>query len=370
MAKLDNIFKAALKFNASDIHIVPGEPYVIRQLGGFKKLKSPKLTAEQCQQLIFEILTKGQIAKLQKQFQLDFAIERPQIGRFRGSAMMHHNGVSATFRPIPLEIPSFEELGLPDDITNILDNDRGLILIAGASGQGKTTTLAAMVDYLNTHRVRHIVTVENPIEFVHPIKKAVINQRQVGRDTRSYTDAVRAALKQDADVVVVGDLRDMETITLAITAAETSLALATLPTTSAAKTVERIINIYPPGEQGPMRSRFCDCLNAIVTQCLIPSVDRKKLHSAIEILIGTFSMSNLIRDGKTFQIPNLMLTGKSMGMRIMDESIIALLEAEKVDIDDALMFASNKNQFTRFAKKEEPEPTTDENPSSPQPKRS
>ncbi len=359
MAKLDNIFKAALKFKASDIHIVPGEPYVIRQLGGFKRLKSPKLTPDQCKQFIFEILTKNQKAKLLKNLQLDFVIDRPEIGRFRGSAMVHHNGISATFRPIPLKIPSFEKLGLPADISNILDHDRGLILIAGASGQGKSTTLAAMADYLNTHRVCHIVTVENPIEFVHPIKKAVVNQRQVGRDTRSYTDAVNAALKQDADVVVIGDLRDIETITLAISAAETSLALATLPTTSAAKTIERIINIYPPGEQGPMRSRFCDCLNAIVTQCLIPGSDRKKFMSAIEILIGTFSISNLIRDGKTFQLPNLMLSGKSIGMRIMDESIITLLEEEKIDIDDALMYASNKNLFTRFAKKEETEQDTD-----------
>ncbi len=364
MAKLDNIFKAALKFKASDIHIVPGEPYVIRQLGRFKKLKSPKLTSEQCKQFIFEILTKHQKAKLLSDLQLDFAFDRPEIGRFRGSAMVHHNGISATFRPIPPQIPSFEKLGLPSDFSNILDNDRGLIIVAGASGQGKSTSLAAMVDYLNTHRVCHIITVENPIEFVYPIKKAVINQRQVGRDTRSYTEAVNAALKQDTDVVVIGELRDIETITLAIAAAETSLTLATLPTTSSIKTVERIINIYPPGEQNAMRSRFCEALNAIVTQCLIPSSDNKKLMLAIEILIGTFSMSKLIGDGKTFQIPNLMLTGKSIGMRIMDESIIALLEDEKVDIDDALVLASNKNLFTRFAKKEESEQDADEsNPS-------
>jgi len=360
MAKLDNIFKAALKFKASDIHIVPGEPYVIRQLGGFKKLKSPKLTPDQCKQFIFEILTKGQKARLIKNLQLEFAIDRPAIGRFRGSAMVHHNGISATFRPIPTQIPTFEELGLPADFNNILDNDRGLILVAGASGQGKSTTLAAMVDYLNAHRVCHIVTVENPIEFIYPINKAVINQRQVGRDTRSYTDAVKAALKQDTDVVVIGELRDIETITLAIAAAETSLTLATLATTSAVKTVERIINIYPPGEQSAMRSRFCDALDAIVTQCLIPSSDHKKLLPAIEILIGTFSMSKLISDGKTFQIPNLMLTGKSIGMRIMDESIIALLEDEKVDIDDALVYASNKNMFARFAKKEESGQDADE----------
>ena len=363
MAKLDNIFKAALKFKASDIHIVPGEPYIIRQLGRFKRLKSPKLKPDQCKQLIFEILTKKQKAQLINKLQLDFTIDRPEIGRFRGSAMVHHNGITATFRPIPKKIPSFEKLGLPSDISNILDNDRGLILVAGASGQGKSTSLAAMTDYLNTHRVCHVITVENPIEFVYPIKKAIINQRQVGRDTRSYTEAVNAALKQDTDVVVIGELRDIETITLAIAAAETSLALATLPTTSAVKTVERIINIYPPGEQGAMRARFCDALNAIVTQCLIPSSDHKKLIPAIEILIGTFSMSKLISDGKTFQIPNLMLTGKSVGMRIMDESIIALLEEEKVDIDDAMVYASNKNLFTRFAKKETEKEADENNPS-------
>lgn len=354
MAELEKVLEAALKFKASDVHITPEEPYILRRIGKLVKIKSGTLSQEQCKAVIVEILDEDQKKRLEQDFQLDFAVEIQGVGRFRGSAMMHSKGLSAAFRVIPSKIPTLEDLELPEIIRTVLDNHQGLILITGATGQGKSTTLAAMIDYINSNRSHHILTIEDPIEFIHPLKRGVVNQRQICRDTLSYSNALRSALREDPDVIMVGELRDFETISMAISAAETGhLVLGTLSTSSAAKTVDRVIDSYPPDEQNQIRAMLSESIRAIITQRLIPSADGTRMVLALEILMGTLSMANLIRDSKTFQIPSLMQTGKSVGMRIMDESILELLNAGKINIQEAIKNANDPKLFINPDKKED-----------------
>jgi twitching motility protein PilT len=349
MAMLDKVFKAAIDLNASDVHIAPGEPFMVRKLGKIVKLKSQKLTAKHTVQIIREILTDEQKEILDENLQLDFAYEISGLGRFRGSIMMHNNGLGGVFRVIPPAIPTLADLGLPEVLAKILDNHQGLVLVTGGSGHGKSTTLAAIVDHLNTHRAHHILTVEDPIEFIHPLKKGVVNQRQRGRDTLSYSNALKGALRQDPDIIVIGELRDLDTISLAISAAETGhLVIGTLATSSAAKTVDRILDSFPPGEQSQIRAMLAESLKAVFTQRLLPSADGKKMELAMEVLIGSLSVGNLIRDQKTFQIASMMQMGKNIGMQIMDESILALLKEEKISPETALANADNKKLFNAY----------------------
>lgn len=349
MAKLDKVFAKAVELNASDIHIVPGEPFVLRRLGRLRKLKSPPQNPAQCRELIFELLSDEQKQILDETLQLDFAYELTGLGRFRGSAMVHQRGMSAVFRLIPPKIPTLEELGMPEKVKRVLDNHQGLILVTGATGHGKSTTLAAMVDYINTHRAHHILTVEDPIEFIHPFKKGVVNQRQMGASTHSYANALKGALRQDPDVIMIGELRDLETISLAITAAETGhLVIATLSTSSAPKTIDRIIDSYPPKEQNQVRTMLSEALKAVITQRLIPAADGAQMVLALEVLIGTVPMANLIRDAKTFQIPSMMQTGKKVGMQLMDESLMALLQEGKISAADAAANAAKPETFKSY----------------------
>jgi twitching motility protein PilT len=352
MAKLDKVFKAAIDLNASDLHIVPDEPFVIRHLGQLKKLKSSLLTLNQCRELLFEILTESQKKVFEETLQLDFGYDLPGVGRFRGSAMQHQRGLSAVFRVIPPKIPTLEDLGMPETVRRVLDNHQGLILVTGATGHGKSTTLAAMVDYINTKRPHHILTVEDPIEFIHPFKRGVVNQRQVGADTLTYANALRGALREDPDVIMVGELRDLETMSLAITAAETGhLVIATLSTASAPKTVERIIDSFPSAEQNQIRTMLSEAIKAVITQRLVPSADKTKMVLALEILIGTLPMTNLIRDAKTFQIPSMMQTGKKAGMMLLDESLMALIKEGKISPEDAAANANKPEMFKGYLKK-------------------
>jgi len=354
MALLDKVFKAAVDFKASDVHISPGEPFIVRQFGKLRKFKGEQLSAARCKQLIVELLNEKQQKTLMDDLQLDFAYEIAGLGRFRGSAMMHRIGLSASFRIVPPTIPSFADLGLPDIVEKALDNHQGLILVTGATGHGKSTTLAAMVDYINTNRAHHVLTVEDPIEFIHPLKKGAINQRELGTGTLSYANALRGALRQDPDVIMIGELRDLETVSLAISAAETGhLVIGTLATSSAPKTVDRIIDSFPPGEQNQVRAMLAEAIKAVITQRLIPGADGKKMHLALEILVGTLPMANLIREGKTFQIPSMMQTGKNVGMKIMDESILELLQAGTITANDAMLSAANPSRFKPFVEKEQ-----------------
>jgi len=354
MAILDKVFKAAVDMRASDVHVVPGEPFMIRRLGRLVRLKSQVLSAEQSLQIVGELLTPAQQKVLDQKKQLDFSYEIEGLGRFRGSTMLHNNGVSGVFRVIPPQIPSFAQLGLPDVMGPILDNHQGIILVTGATGHGKTTTLTAMVDYINSKRSHHILTVEDPIEFIHPYKKGVVNQRELGSSTLSYQNALRGALRQDPDVIVIGELRDLDTISLAISASETGhLVIGTLSTSNAAKTVDRIIDSYPPGEQNQIRAMLSESLKAVITQRLIPGADGKSMELALEILIGNLSVANLIRDHKTYQLYSTMQMGKKLGMRLMDESIVELLEAGKITVDAAIANVENLVLLKRFMSPEQ-----------------
>ena len=347
MAQLIKFFQAAMKHKASDIHITPGEPVMFRRFGTLIKVKSPIIQPEQTRKLIFEVLTPDQQKKLDENLQLDFVISIKGLGRFRGSAMLHRLGLSAIFRSVPPEIPTFTELGLPPVIKKVLDNHQGMILVTGGTGHGKSTTLAAMVDYINSNRAHHILTVEDPIEFVHPLKKSVVNQRQLNDSTLSYDNALRGALRQDPDVIMIGELRDLDTISLAISAAETGhLVLGTLATSSAPKTIDRIIDSYPPGEQNQIRAMLSESLKAVITQRLIPKQNGTGRVLALEILLGSLSVTNLIRDNKVYQIPSLMQMGKTNGMQIMDESLVELYKQDIISAGEALANANDRNRMT------------------------
>ncbi len=363
MAELDKVFKAGVSLKASDIHIAPGEPFIMRRFGRLIKTKSPPLTSEICKNLIYELLDEKQRKTLDEDLQLDFSYEITSLGRFRGSAMLHQRGLSSTFRIIPPEIPKIESLGLPGEVIKVLDNHQGLILVTGATGQGKTTTLAAMVDYINEKRAHHVLTVEDPVEFVHPIKKGVVNQREIGHDTLSYGNSLRAALREDPDVIMIGELRDLDTVSLALSAAETGhLVLGTLSTTNAPKTVDRIIDSFPAGEQGQIRATLSETLKAVITQRLIPGISGNEMVMAVEILIGTLPVASMIRDGKVFQIPNLMQTGKHIGMRIMEESILEKLKEELISDEGAMLYAEKNGPVSAYLKQKNmaAEPATQE----------
>jgi len=354
MATIEKVFKAAIGMNASDVHVAPNEPFIVRRYSKLTKLKNAPLTPEQCKQVILEILTPEQRKQLTKAKQLDFALKFPTLGRFRGSAMLHNNGLSAAFRIIPPKIPTLEELEMPDTIFTMLDNHQGLILVTGGTGHGKTTTLASMVDHINTHRAHHVLTVEDPIEFVHPIKKGVINQREIGKSTQSYANSLKGALRQDPDVIVVGELRDLETMALAISASETGhLVIGTLSTSGAPKTIDRVINSFPANEQGQIRAMLSESLKGVISQRLIPRKDDSGLAMALEILVGTMPLANMIKDGKTFQIPSMMQTGKSVGMLVLDNSIEELLKEDIISAKNASANADKPERFKMQLAKEE-----------------
>lgn len=345
MAQLIKFFEAATKHKASDVHIAPNEPVIFRRFGKLIKVKSPAITADQAKTLIFELLTPHQQKQLVADLQLDFVVNIKGLGRFRGSAMLHRLGLSAVFRNIPLEIPSFSELGLPAIIEKVLDNHQGMILVTGGTGHGKSTTLAAMVNYINTNRAHHILTVEDPIEFVHPLKQGVVNQRQLGDSTLSYGNALRGALRQDPDVIMIGELRDFDTISLAISAAETGhLVLGTLATSSAPKTIDRVIDSYPPAEQNQIRAMLSESLKAVITQRLVTRQDGQGRALALEILLGSLPVTNLIRDGKVFQIPSLMQMGKAAGMMVMDDSLVDLCKQGIISADEALANCNDRKR--------------------------
>jgi twitching motility protein PilT len=352
MAIIDKVFKVAVDRKASDVHIAPGETFILRHLGTFIKLKSKILTPEKIQKVVFEILDSEQKNILKKNNQIDFAYEVEGLGRFRGSAMMHNNGLSAVFRVIPPSIPTLNELRIPEVVRKSLDNHQGLILVTGATGHGKSTTLAAMIDYLNTNRAHHVLTVEDPIEFLHPLKRCIINQRELSRDTLSYANALKGALRQDPDVIMIGELRDLDTIALAISAAETGhLVIGTLSTSSAPKTIDRIIDSFPPGEQNQIRAMLSESLKAVITQRLLRHKTDERMVLALEILLGNLSVGNLIRDAKTFQIHSVMQMSKKIGMQLMDDSILSLLEQEEISLDVALANAANKSIFQKYINK-------------------
>ncbi|MCZ6602549.1 MAG: type IV pilus twitching motility protein PilT [Planctomycetota bacterium] len=315
---------------ASDLHVSSGAPPMVRVNGAMRAVSIPgvpegPMADPIVHQMIYGVLSDSHRSRLERDQELDFAISLGEKGRFRANVFFQGRGIGAVFRVIPTTIPSFEDLALPDTFRTFTTLERGLVLVTGPTGSGKSTTLAAMIDLINEESQRHIITIEDPIEFVHPPKRSLVNQREVGRHTHSFANALRSALREDPDVILLGEMRDLETISLAITAAETGhLVFGTLHTNNAAKTVDRIINVFPAGEQAQIRAMLAESLQAVISQVLLPKFDGQGRIAAHEILISTSAVQAMIREGKTHQIPSAIQTGRKAGMRSMEQAITKL----------------------------------------------
>jgi twitching motility protein PilT len=343
MATINNFLKYAVNMGASDLHLSPGSAPLIRINGELRSLKWNPLEPKETLQLIGEVLTPEQQKTFSRQLDLDFCYEAPNVGTFRANILKQRNGIDAVFRIIPTRIRSMEELGLPRIAKDLTHLHHGLILVTGSAGNGKSTTLAAMVDYINSKRRLHIITIEDPIEFVHISKLANVSQREVKMHTEDFSTALRASLREDPDVILIGELRDLETISLAITAAETGhLVFGTLHTRTAAKTVDRLIDVYPANQQNQIRTQLSDAIRGVISQQLIPRADGKGRVMAYEVLVGTPAVANLIREGKTFQIPSLMQIGSKEGMCMMDQCLARLLADGMITEEEALYRAENR----------------------------
>ena len=334
------------KENASDLHLSAGETPMVRIHGEMKRIEMPPLTKESLHVMLYDVLSDQQRKRFEEAHELDFSLDLKGIARFRVNAFRQARGEAAVFRVIPSKIMTLEQLGLPKTLREVTKNERGLVLVTGPTGSGKSTTLAAMIDVLNSSINGHIITVEDPIEFVHESKKCLINQRELGSHTHSFANALRSALREDPDIILVGEMRDLETISLALTAAETGhLVFSTLHTSGAAKTVDRIIDVFPAGQQDQVRAQFAESVQAIVSQVLLKRRVGRGLVPALEIMIGTPAVRNLIREGKVAQLPSAIQTGQKFGMVTLDQSLKDLVGKGTVDKEECFYFASSPSVF-------------------------
>ncbi|MFH2060156.1 MAG: type IV pilus twitching motility protein PilT [Pseudomonadota bacterium] len=351
MAEIDAFFKLMHEQGASDLHLVSGQQPAIRLHGDIERIKYAILTSDKLRVLLYEITSQEKIKVFEETGDVDFGYEIPGLARYRANYFMQKNGIAAVFREIPSEILTAEQLGLPPVISKLAFLPRGLVLVTGPTGSGKSTTLAAVVDQANRNRKDHIITVEDPIEFVHRSQGCIVNHREVGLHTQTFSSALRGALREDPDIILVGELRDLETISLAIEAASTGhLVFGTLHTSSAAKTVDRIIEVFPSTEQAQIRSTLADGLRAVIAQTLFKRVDKKGRCAALEILVATPAVRNLIREAKTHQIPSMIQTGKQYGMQLLDDAIMQLYKKGWISPDEAYGKANNKSLFRPFLK--------------------
>ena len=335
--------------NGSDLHISSGESPMIRVDGDMKKVKIPPLSSEQTQSMLYDIMGDLQRKIFEEKSDIDFSIELGEMARFRVNVFRQRKGMGAVFRLIPSKILSMEQLGLPSVLAQVARKEKGLVLVTGPTGSGKSTTLAAMIDMLNDELEGHILTVEDPIEFVHPCKKCLVNQREVGPHTQSFANALKAALREDPDIILVGEMRDLETIQLALTAAETGhLVFGTLHTSSAPKTVDRIIDVFPPNQQAQVRAMLAESLQAVVTQTLCKKIGGGRV-AGLEILIGTTAVRNLIREAKIHQIPSAMQTSQGVGMKTMEQALVELVQKNLITQDTAIEKSGNSNLFNEGA---------------------
>jgi twitching motility protein PilT len=346
MARIDAFFKLMHEQGASDLHLVAGSQPVLRIRGEMERVKYKVLDNDDLKAMLYEIAPEDKIKSFEETGDVDFAYSIPNLARYRSNFFRQENGIGAVFREIPSRIMTCKELGLPEVIEKLALLPRGLVLVTGPTGSGKSTTLAAVVDYANKVRKDHIITIEDPIEFLHPHQNCIVNQREVGVHTQSFTAALRGALREDPDVILVGEMRDLETIALALEAAETGhLVLGTLHTSSAAKTVDRVINVFPHDQQNQIRTSLSEGLRAIVCQTLFKRIDMKGRVAALEVLIATPAVRNLIRENKTFQITNSIQTGRRYGMQSLDDHIMELLKKGWINGDDAYAKCSDKAKF-------------------------
>ncbi len=336
----------SVQAKASDLHLSSGMPPMLRVDGDIRKVDTPPIPSDQMRNLIYEVMNDQQRKNFEADLEVDFSFEIPNLARFRANVFMQNRGIGAVFRTIPSKVLSLEEINAPAIFKDICHTPRGIVLVTGPTGSGKSTTLAAMIDYINKNFYDHILTIEDPIEFVHQPIRSLINQREVHRDTFSFNNALRSALREDPDIILVGEMRDRETISLALTAAETGhLVFGTLHTSSAAKTVDRIIDVFPAGEKPMVRSMLSESLRAVISQSLLKKIGGGRV-AAHEIMLGVPAIRNLIREDKVPQMQSIIQTSQSLGMKTLDQSLQELVSGKIVTKEEARAKAQNKQLFT------------------------
>lgn len=342
MPTIEEMLKMAKEAGASDLHITVGVPPKMRVNGQLITMDFPRMLPPDTNQLIDEIMNEKQREKFEEKGEHDMSFSIPNLGRFRVNAYKQRGSVAIALRLVGTQVPSPEVLGLPESVVNLYQRKRGLVLVTGPTGSGKSTTLAAIIDKINNNREAHVITLEDPIEYLHQHKKSMVNQREIGLDSQTYANALRAALREDPDVILVGEMRDFETISVAITAAETGhLVLSTLHTIGAASTVDRIIDVFPPHQQQQVRVQFANVLEAVVSQQLLPRADGMGRVAAFEVLHANHAVRNLIREGKSHQLMSVMQTNRKIGMIAMDEAILQLYREGKIEREIAIQFAQD-----------------------------
>lgn len=349
MMDINVLLKEVMELGASDLHITVAISPTARINGDLTEMNYPKLRPEDTEKLCNQVLTDYHKEVFEKQGEVDLSYTYPGLGRFRVNVYKQRNSMAMAIRAIPTEIPTIDKLGLPDVLLSLANKRRGIILVTGPTGSGKSTTLASMINYINQTRKEHIMTLEDPIEYLHKHSKSVVNQREIGADSRSFANSLRAALRQDPDVILVGEMRDLETISTALTAAETGhLVMATLHTVGAAKTVDRIIDVFPPHQHPQIRVQLSGVLEGIISQQLIQTSDKKGRVPALEIMVATPAIRNLIREGKTHQIQSSIQTGASLGMISMDKSLMNLYNKGKITKENLLKYCIDPEAIKRY----------------------
>ena len=349
MAKIDALLKLMNDQGASDLHLVADSQPIFRIHGEIERVEYESLQNDELKEMLYEVAPKNKIEVFEETGDVDFAYEIPNLARYRANFFQQKRGMGAVFREIPDEILTIEQLDLPASITKLSMLHEGMVLVTGPTGSGKSTTLAAMVDHVNKNRKNHIITVEDPVEFVHKNQGCVVNHREVGVHTKSFKSALRGALREDPDIILVGEMRDLETIELALEAASTGhLVFATLHTQNATKTIDRVIDVFPAHQQSQIRTSLADSLKGVVAQKLLKRIDKEGRVAVFEILVVTSAVSNLIRESKTFQIPSAIQTGRKYGMQSLDDAILAALNSKKISAEDAYAKAIVKDRFVKL----------------------
>jgi twitching motility protein PilT len=349
MARIDQYFKFMKEQAASDLHLSTGNPPILRINGDLIRIDSPSFSSDDLKGLVYEIAPEHKIKQFEETGDVDFGYEYPGFARYRCNFFNQKYGIAAVFRLIPSKVLTADELGLPPVLKKFSMLKKGLVVVTGPTGSGKSTTLAAMMDYANLHRKDHIITVEDPIEFVHKSQQSLINHREVGLHTKSFASALRGALREDPDIILIGEMRDLETIELALTAAATGhLVFGTLHTPSAPKTIDRIIDVFPANQQNQIRSGLSESLKGVVAQNLFKRIDKSGRLAALEVLVVDTPIANLIRECKTHQIPGMMQVGKKKGNQTLDDAIMDLLKATKISPEEAYEKSIDKKKFRAF----------------------
>lgn len=351
MARVDTYLEMLLTSGGSDLHLSSGSPPLIRLLGSLQRTQGAPIVPKENLQNALEILSEPQQKLFKEHRHIDFSYEIPGKGRFRANAYFQRKGVDMVFRAIPIRIPKIEELGLPPIVAKFAEHRQGMILVTGPGGCGKSTTQAAIINFINETREEHIITVEDPVEFIHTDIKCLVNQREVGLHTKSFSTALKYSLRQDPDVILVGEMRDLETISMAITAAETGhLVIGTLHTVNATQSVDRVIDVFPGEQRSQIRMMVAESLIGVISQQLVNTTDGKSRAAAAEILVATISVRSLIREAKTFQLASAMQTGRSQGIQLMEEALAKLVKSGKITKETAIERVEQKDVFERMLK--------------------